>query len=131
MCDSMAIDNRSRNARPSRSLITLTIHVAVAEAASPMAATMTMVRSPSMTPSVSSLNHSASSASGSIISTRRAERGQEQAGLGAVAEPERAPQRRQRAGQLVAAAQRWSWTTSSPCSSSSTNRDAWSSNIVR
>ena len=43
--------------------------VSVAETARPIAATLMAVVSPSRTPSVSSLNHSASRASGSIITS--------------------------------------------------------------
>ena len=69
MCDSMAIDRRSRKRRLNRSLSTPMIHVAAHDTASPTLATRTAVRSPSMMPSVRSLSHSASRTSGSIIST--------------------------------------------------------------
>ena len=68
MWASMAIEMRSRKRRCSRVSTMPTYQVAVTEAARPLAATSTRVRSPSRTPSVSIASHSASRASGSIIS---------------------------------------------------------------
>ena len=57
------------------------------------------------------------------------EGGHEELRLGPVAQLHRAPQR----GQARAAGRQASvsWTTSSPCSSTSTKREAWRSNMVR
>jgi len=61
----------SRNRRWVRSLITRRNHVAAADTPSPTAAVVTSPRLPPSTPSASSLNHSASSASGSAAASAR------------------------------------------------------------
>src|SRR5690606_3288644 len=67
--DSRAMVTRSRKRRVTRSLTTRSVQVSTADAASPKVATSTRVRSPSTTPSARSMNHTASSASGSAASS--------------------------------------------------------------
>ena len=70
-CDSSAIATRSRKRRCTRCESTDRYHVAVTDAASPTPAVITAELLPSMVPSTINFSHSASSASGSIISSAR------------------------------------------------------------